>query len=217
MMSEPYLSKLMPSHEAAFVYIAINAIEMPLTRVLPHDKVQMVVEHRLITRVLGNHHLVVVKHSKEIDIIEVGIGVNERLLLIRFLHEIEKLEERVTELSLAQPAPRLNVNHRDQVLVTRPALGHKVSQLRLLRDVWTIEMIRPDLQTIAMGQVNVLLVLVINTASTFGRLQVDISHLCLAYSLPEHITLIMAQVNAMNMATCIFTLHRLTAQKPNSC
>ena len=176
----------MPSHEAAFVYIAINAIEMPLTRVLPHDKVQMVVEHRLITRVLGNHHLVVAQEPQQVVVVEIGTRVEQWLLLVSFFHKIKEDEQRVSESLFAQSASRLNVDHGQQILVSRPALGHEVLKLRLLRNLWAVEMVRAHFQPVLVRQVDVLLVLAVDIVASFRGFQVDVCHFAFAHRFPEY-------------------------------
>ena len=68
-------------------------------------------------------------------------------------------------------------------------------------------MIRPHLETIAMSQVDIGFVAVVNAVASFGCLQVDISHTgIVANRLPEHFALIVAQVDAVYMGTRILTL-----------
>ena len=51
-----------------------------------------------------------------------------------------------------------------------------------------------------MGQLDVTFITVVNTVTALSSLQIDIRHLrILTHMLPEHLPLIMAQVNAMNM------------------
>ena len=58
-----------------------------------------------------------------------------------------------------------------------------------------------------MGQLDVTFITVVNTVTALSSLQIDIRHLrILTNMLPEHLTLIMAQVDAMNMTTGILTL-----------
>lgn len=206
-MSESYFSKLVLPHEPALVYIAVDAVEPTLTRVLPHDEVEVVLQHRLVLGVLGYHHLISTQLAEEVAVVEVGTRIDERLLLVGLFHQAEEGEQRVLKRFRVQPALRLNVNHRDEVLVARPALCHEVLQLHLLLYLWSIEMVRPHLQAIAVCQVDVLLIAVINIVSALRSLQIDVSHLRFAHRLPEHGALVVAQVDAMDMSAGIFAFH----------
>ena len=57
-----------------------------------------------------------------------------------------------------------------------------------------------------MRQFDVTLIALVDTVATLRGLQIDISHLrVLAYRLPEHLTLIVRQVDAVHMATGVLT------------
>ncbi len=85
-VSEPDFPELVLSHEPALVDISVDAIEMSFTSVLPHDIVEIVLEHRSPLCVLGDHHFVVSQPSKEVVVIEIGSCVNKRLLFIGLFH-----------------------------------------------------------------------------------------------------------------------------------
>ena len=67
-------------------------------------------------------------------------------------------------------------------------------------------MVRADFQSMPMGHLYIAFITVVNTVTTFRCLQIDIRHLGLfTNSLPEHITLIVTEVDTMNMVTCVLT------------
>ena len=67
-------------------------------------------------------------------------------------------------------------------------------------------MIRSHFQAVAMGQFDVTLIALVNTVATLRGLQIDIRHLCvLTYRLPEHLPLIVRQIDAVHMAAGVFT------------
>ena len=69
-------------------------------------------------------------------------------------------------------------------------------------------MVGTYLETVFMGKVYVLLVLAVYVVATFGSLEIYVSHLgVVAYSLPENVALVMAEVYAVYVATCVLALH----------
>ena len=68
-------------------------------------------------------------------------------------------------------------------------------------------MVGTHLQTIAVSQIDILLVFIINAVAAFRGLEIDVSHLRIAHRLPEHIALIVAQVDAVDVAAGVLTLH----------
>ena len=129
------------SHKSAFIYIAVYTVESSLSGILPHLNIPAITEHRLSLGVLGYHDLVAVELAEQVVVVEVGTCIDERFLLVGFLYEMQKLEERVTEFLCRQVALGFHVYHRQQILVTRSALCHEVFQLSLLWNAGTIEMI----------------------------------------------------------------------------
>lgn len=206
-MSETNLTQLMIAHEPAFVYMAIHTVDVPLGCILPHRNVTAVLQDRLTNSVLGYHYFILAKLVLEIAVIEVCASINKRFLLVSALHKLKELEHRVTEFLYRKTAACLNVDHGYEILVLRPALGHEVAQLGLLRDTGTVKVIRTDLQTMLMGQLDIALVFAVNIVTTLGSLKIDISHPgIIPDSLPEHISLIMAHVYAMDMCATVLTL-----------
>ena len=207
-VSESDFPQSVSAHEAALIHVSVYAVELSLTGVLPHLDISAIAEHRFTLAVLGNHQLVAVEFAQQIIIVEIGTGIDERLLAIGLLHELQELEERVAELLGFHTALGLHINHREQILVARAALRHEVFQLGLLRDAGTIEVVGPHLHAVSVGEVDILLVSAIHIGSTLSCLQINIRHLAVvADGFPEHFSLIMAHVDAMHMATGIFALH----------
>ena len=66
-------------------------------------------------------------------------------------------------------------------------------------------MVASHLQSVAMSQFDILCVFIINSVTTFSCLQIDVLHLrVITDRLPEHLSLVMTEVDAMNMRTGIF-------------
>lgn len=185
-MPEPDFSQSVVAHESAFVHISVNAVEMSFTRVLPQYEIEVVFQNRLLRGVLGNHHLVVAQEPQQVVVVEIGTRVKKRFLLVSLLYEIEEREQRVSESLFAQSASRLNVDHGQQILVSRPALGHEVLKLRLLRNLWAVEMVRAHFQPVLVRQVDVLLVLAVDVVASFRGFQVDVCHFAFAHRFPEY-------------------------------
>jgi hypothetical protein len=58
-----------------------------------------------------------------------------------------------------------------------------------------------------MGKVDVLCIFVVDIVSSLCGFQIDIRHLGIRpYSFPEHVALIVAQVDAMNVLACVLAL-----------
>ena len=67
-------------------------------------------------------------------------------------------------------------------------------------------MIGANLQSIAVSQFDIPFIAFVNTVAALCSLQIDIRHLrVLAYRFPEHLSLIVRQVNAVNVATGVLT------------
>ena len=102
----------------------------------------------------------------------------------------------------------LYVYHGDEVLFVRTTLTHEIAQLEMLGDVGVIEMIRPYLQPMGMGQVNVVLVGVVLGFFALGGLEIDVSHVAVvAKCLPPDIALVVAHVKAVDVVASVFTLY----------
>ena len=207
-MSESDFPQAMAAHEAALVHIAVYSVEPALTRILPHFEISTISQHRDALRILGNHQLVAVELAQKIVVIEIGSCIDKGFLLVCLLYEMQKLEERIAEFFCIHAAFRLHVNHRQEVLISRSALGHEIFQLPLLRDACSVEMIRTHFHSVAMSQVDILLVFAVDVGSALGSFQINVSHLrVVAHGFPEHVALIMTQVDAVNVPTSVFALH----------
>ena len=213
-MSEPDFSQSMPSHEPAFVNIAIDAVQSSLTGILPHFEVSAVCQHWFALGILSYHELIAVQLAKQVMVVKVGSSIDEWLLLICFLYQIQKFEQRIAELFGIESALGFYVYHRQQVLISRTALSLEILQLCLLWNLGTVEVIGPNLESVSVSQVDVFLILGIYVGSAFCSFQIDISHLrVITYSFPKDVSLVMAEVNTMHMTAGIFTLH--LSMKPN--
>ena len=207
-MSESDFSEFVAPHETALVHIAVYSVEPALTRILPHFEISPISQHRDALRILGNHQLVAVELAQKIVVIEIGSCIDKGFLLVCLLYEMQKLEERIAEFFCFHAAFRLHVNHRQEVLISRSALGHEIFQLPLLRDACSVEMIRTYFHSVAMSQVDILLVFAVDVGSSLGSFQINVSHLrVVAHGFPEHVALIMTQVDAVNVPTSVFALH----------
>lgn len=207
-MSESDFSEFVAPHETALVHIAVYSVEPALTRILPHFEISPISQHRDALRILGNHQLVAVELAQKIVVIEIGSCIDKGFLLVCLLYEMQKLEERIAEFFCIHAAFRFHVNHRQEVLISRSALGHEIFQLPLLRDACSVEMIRTHFHSVAMSQVDILLVFAVDVGSALGSFQINVSHLrVVAHGFPEHVALIMTQVDAVNVPTSVFALH----------
>ena len=63
-VSESDFSQSVSTHESALINVSVHAVELSLTRVLPHLEIPAVSEHRLSLGVLGNHQLVAVQFAQ---------------------------------------------------------------------------------------------------------------------------------------------------------
>ena len=74
------------THEAALVHKAVHANDAPLTRILPHGDVAVVSYDGLLVRVHGYHDFIVVHLALQVLVIEVAARIEQRLLVVGFLH-----------------------------------------------------------------------------------------------------------------------------------
>ncbi len=66
-------------------------------------------------------------------------------------------------------------------------------------------MVGADLEPVTMGKIDVALIAWIDVVAALGSLQIDIGHVrVLADGLPENIALIVAEIDAVNMAAGVF-------------
>ena len=69
-------------------------------------------------------------------------------------------------------------------------------------------MIGTNFQTVAVGKPYVLLVFLVDSVASLRSFYIDIGHLgVVADMLPEHLALIVTNVDTMDMCTCVFTKH----------
>ena len=199
-MAETDLAEGMVAEEARLVHIAVYADDAALSSVLPHSDVATVGQHGLLILVHGNHQLVVVELAYKMPVVEIAEGVDQGLLMIGALHHPKESRQRVAELSIGHIARRLYINHRNQILLAGQALGGEVTQLLVQRRLGAEEVIGSYLQPVAMSQFDVALVARVDAVTALGGFQIDIGHLRMTTDgFPEHLTLIVAQVDAMYM------------------
>lgn len=165
-MTEPNLAELVLAHEPTLVDVAVDAVEMAFTGVLPQDVLLSIGEDGLTRGVLCDHELIVVEQSLEVGVVETRTGVDEGPLPVGFLHEDEELRERVAKLFLRQSAAGLDIDHRQQILIAGATLCHKVVKLLHLTDARTIEVVGTHFEPIAVSQVDVLFIFIIDARAT---------------------------------------------------
>ena len=71
-------------------------------------------------------------------------------------------------------------------------------------------MVRTHIHTIALRRFNIIEVSLIDSATALGSFQIDVIEFMIAVfcnRFPPYITLIMAHVKTMNMATCVLALY----------
>ena len=92
MMSKSYLSQFVVAHKPALVDVSIYTIDVAFSRILPHGNVSAINEYGLSLGILGNHNLIVVKHSSRQNVVvEVGTCINQGLLLVLLFYQMQKL------------------------------------------------------------------------------------------------------------------------------
>ena len=139
-------------------------------------------------------------------VVEIAEGIEQRLLTIGALHHSQEPEKRIAELTVRQSASGLNINHRYQVLLARQTLCLEILKLLHQGCPRTEEVIRSHLQPVTMRQFDVTLITLVDTVATLRSLQIDIGHLgVLANGLPEHLPLVVRQVDAVHMTTGVLT------------
>ena len=205
---ESDFSQLVSAHEPTLVHVAIDAVQPSFSRVLPHLEVAPVFQHRSAFGVLGYHELVVVEFAEEIVVVKVGSGIDEGLLLVGFLHEVQEFEQRVAEFFRIHAALGLHVYHGQQVLVGGSALCHEVGELGLLRNTCPVEVVRAHFESVSVCQVYVLLVFAVYIGAAFCGFEIDVCHLgVVAHCFPEHIALVVAEVDAVYVLACVLALY----------
>lgn len=132
---------------------------------------------------------------------------------------MEKLEEGVAKLLSSHATLGLYVYHGQEVLVAWSALRHEVGELCLLWDAGTIEVVGTHLESVSMSQVYVLFIFAIHVGTTFRGFQIDVCHLgVVAHGFPEHVALVVTEVDAMYVLASILALYLcMDAERHNSC
>ena len=176
-MPEAYFAHGVVAHEARLVHMSFYAVDASALGVLPHCIVFLVDENRRVLCVAGYHEWISVNLTCEISVVEVLVGVEQRLLSDSFLHEVDELEQRVAEAVCVVAAGILDVYHRKQILLLRLALGKEVLKLRLLVNLWTVEMITAHLQTILASQLDISYISGVLVAAAFRTFNIYIGHL----------------------------------------
>ena len=195
------------AHKAAFINIAAHTHDASFAGVLPEANVAVIGQHGLLVGVHGYHELIVVELALQVLVVEVAPRIDKGLLMVGLLHKMQELVERVAELLGREARRGLYVEHRYKVLLAGQALGLEVGQLQAQVGLGPEEVVGAHLQAMAMGQVDVALVAGVYAVAALGGLQVDVGHLgVVANGLPEHLALIVAHVNAMNVLTGVFAL-----------
>ena len=197
----------MTAHEARLVDIAVDANDAALAGVLPHGDVALVGQHGLFVGVHGYHELVVVDEAHEVLIVEVAEGIDEGLLVVGALNELEEGQQRVAELLIGQSGIGLNVDHGYQVLLAGQTLGTEIVQLLHQGRLGAEEVVGAYLQTVAVGEVDVALEVGVDAVAALGGLQIDVGHLgVLADGLPEHLALVVREVDAVDVGAGVLAL-----------
>lgn len=198
------------AHESGFVYEPLDAVDVTFARVLPHGDVTVILQPWLTLCVLSNHDFVIVELAQKMAVVEVSASVDERFLLVVLFYQAKECEQRIAEDRIRKSGVSLNVNHRNEILLATQTLSCEIMQLLKLRRLRTVEMVRAHLQAIRISQFKVLLVFIVNFVSSFSRLDVYVSHSgVFANNLPEHFALVVADVNAVNVRTCVLALNIL--------
>ena len=102
----------MPAKEPAFVYEAVDTVDVSLARILPGKDVTLVVENRLALRVLRNHKLIFGELARHIPVVEACICVEKWFLVILCLEKHEELAYRVAESLRSESSVCFDINHR---------------------------------------------------------------------------------------------------------
>lgn len=204
-MFVPYLTHGVLPHEARLIHMSLNAVDTTVLCVLPHSVVLLVHEDRRIICVTSYHERIAVYLSSKVSVVEILVCVEQRLLLYSLLHKVDELEERVAETICLITTSRLNVDHREQVLLFSLTLCKEIAELRLLVGLWAIEMIATHLQSVLLGKLYILNISRVLIVASLRTLYIDIRHLrVIADGFPEHIALIVTDVYAVNMQASVF-------------
>lgn len=125
-MVEADIAQAMITHEPTLIHKAADTHDPTLTRILPHRNVASVFEYGFFIQIHRYHQLIIVDLAHEVLIVEIAIGVEQGLLLVGFLYHLEKTQQLVAEHIRRQASRRLDVDHRNKVLLSRAALGFEV-------------------------------------------------------------------------------------------
>ena len=92
-VAESDFAKPVASHESAFVNVAPDAVDVPLSGILPHGNVSIILQARLVGGVLCNHDFIVVDFSKQVSVVEIRTSVEQWLLAVFFLNEFQEYKK----------------------------------------------------------------------------------------------------------------------------
>ena len=205
---ETYFAQAVVLKKPALVYKSVDTVNPSLACILPHGDVASVFKFGLDGVVLGNHQWIAVYRALHVGVVEVGEGVDERLLFIRLFHKRDEFGKRIAEFGCGQSALRFYVNHRYKVLVAWPALCHEVLQLLSEVGFGPEKVVRTHFQPILMSQLYVAFVPRVDAVATFGGFDVHVCHLrVFADDFPKHLPLIMADVYAVYVVASVFALY----------
>jgi len=198
----------MPAKEPAFVYEAVDTVDVSLARILPGKDVALVVEHRLSLRVLRNHKLIFGELARHILVVEACICVEKWFLVILRLEKHEELAYRVAQSLRSESSVCFDINHRQQVLQLWLHLRTHIAKLLSLRLFGAVEVVGAHLHPVLPGHIDVVHVGFIDVAATFRCLQIAVVHTSVvAYGLPEHLSLIVAHVQSVDVVASVFALY----------
>ena len=72
----------MVSHNAAAVNVALDAVNVSLRRVLPHNIVAPVQQHWTLRLIFCNHPMIVAEKSQEMAVVEILVGIEQWLFAV---------------------------------------------------------------------------------------------------------------------------------------
>ena len=157
--------------------------------------------------IVGNPVWVLVEHFVgQVLHLEFIIGIEDGLHLIVLLHNVEPLEHTLLEI-LVRLVLRLvlNVEHRRQVASLQMNIRNEESRLLLGTRALAVEMIGTTCEAIFKGLLKIVLKLGVHPVSSLCSLnhheahRAVVYHALIAQQFPVYFTLIMGNVNAVNL------------------
>ena len=208
----------MVAHEAAFVNVAVDATQAALAGVLPDEVVVAVFQHWLRRTILRYHERIAVHLAGQIFVIEVGAAIDEGFLAVVVFYEFEELEQGVAKLLYSQAGCHLYIDERYEVLLAGTTLQHEVRQLRLLLCLCPVEVVGADLQSVLMCGEDVVLIFLVDAVAALGGLDIYVCHGgVVGNRLPEYLSLIVGDVDAVDMGTRVLTLYLCRSTMQGEC